>query len=148
MSDHSNRILTNYNKRKLEWSLAIYTLWFGGMLMLPPNSMATPAYASVLQHMDETTWGIVYTCVGAAHCTALHINGRAWWTPLVRLAALATNCFVFLGLCMGFAHFDPFSTATLTYGFIGVWFCGAALLTAAEDCGREIAIWRQRHGRN
>lgn len=139
-------LLTHYQKRKLEWSLALYTAWFGGMLLLPANSMATPAYDVVLAYMDETQWGIVYGCVGVAHCTALHINGRAWWTPIVRLIALSINCLVFLGLCLGFSHDNLLGTATLTYGFIGVWMCGAGLLTAAEDCGRELAIWRQRHG--
>ena len=136
---------THYRARRLEWSISIFTVIFGLWLMLPFNSMATPGYSTVLALLQEFEWGIVYAVTGVCHMTALHVNGRGAWTPFARLAALIINSQVLLAMSMGFAHGNPFGTATVTYGLLAVVFCGPAIWTAALDCGREIAIWRGRN---
>lgn len=137
---------THYESRKLEWSISIYTLIFGLALMLPPSSMSTAGYSPVLALLPERGWGMLYTTVGAAHMVALHINGRGAWTPFTRLAALTINSQVFLAMSLSFAASNPYGTAVITYGSLGMLFCGMAIWAAALDCGREIAIW-QRHRR-
>lgn len=132
---------THYASRKLEWSLALYTVTFGIILMMPMESMATKGYSKALQWMSEPEWGLIYTVVGFAHLFALHVNGRAAWTPFARIAALFLNSQVFLALAFGFAYLNPYSTAVITYGFLGIGFCGVAIHAAALDVGREISIW-------
>lgn len=138
---------TAYSTRKLEWLLAIYTLYFGTMISLPPHSMSAASFKSALLIMPEWAWGLIYIVVGVLHNLALHVNGRAAWTPFARLAALFLNSQVFLGLALGIAQVNPWSTGVFTYGFFAFGFCGAAFYTAGLDCGREVKIWRAQHGR-
>lgn len=137
---------THYRARKLEWSISLYTVLFGLWVLIPPRSMATSGYSPVLAMLPEWGWGLVYAITGSLHMIALHVNGRGWWTPFARLAALIVNSQVFLGLSMAFASSNPYGTAPLTYGAFAIVFCGPAIWTAAVDCGREAAIWRGRHG--
>lgn len=136
---------THYRTRRLEWSLATYTLFFGLALLLPWPSMASLSFLTVLGLMSETSWGLVYTAVGLCHMMSLHINGRAAWTPFARLAALFLNSQVFLALAVGLMPANPLGTGVLTYGFMAVGFCGPAMAAAAFDCGREYKIWRGRN---
>ncbi|MFH5773615.1 hypothetical protein ACHFJ0_05135 [Paracoccus sp. NGMCC 1.201697] len=139
---------TAYGRRKLEWLIAIYTVYFGIGLMLPPVSMAPRSFYGALALMSEQSWGAAYFAVGLLHAVALHVNGRAAWTPFARLGALFLNAQVFLAMTIGIAAVNPFSTGVLTYGFLAAGFCGAAIASAAHDCGREIKIWQGgRNGR-
>ena len=137
---------THYRARRLEWSISIFTVLFGAVLILPAASMATPGYSPVLAMLGEHQWGAVYAMTGLCHMAALHVNGRGAWTPFARLGALFVNSQVLLAMSLGFAQGNLFGTATVTYGSLAVIFCGPAIWTAALDCGREIAIWRGRHG--
>lgn len=136
---------TAYATRKLEWLMALYTLYFGLALTLPARSMNTPSFDTVLGILPEWGWGAAYIAVGFAHNLALHVNGRAAWTPFARLFALFLNSQVFLALTLGIAQSNPWGTAVFTYGFFAVGFCGAAIYTAAQDCGRELKIWQARN---
>lgn len=137
------RWFTHYPQRRLEWLLALYTVWFGGMLCLPVPSMNPDSFIGALSYMSETSWGVAYVMVGLLHNVALHINGRAAWTPFARLAALALNANVFLAMALSLMPVNPVDTGVLTYGFIAIGFCGAAIWSAAQDCGREVKIWRK-----
>lgn len=138
---------TRWPDRKLEWTLAFYTLFFGMMISLPPQSMTSNVFTVALTLMPEWGWGAIYIVVGIVHNLALHVNGRAAWTPFARLAALVLNSQVFFALTIKIAEVTPWSTAVFTYGFFALGFCGAAIFSAAYDCGREIKIWRAQNGR-
>ena len=133
---------THFRMRRLEWLLAIYTVFFGAALMLPPVSMASGSFVWLLAAMPESTWGALYFIVGTLHAMALHVNGRAAWTPFARLAALTLNSQVFLAMALYLTKSNPFGTGVITYGFIAIGFCGTCIAAAAYDCGKEIAIWR------
>lgn len=133
---------TNYNKRKLEWGLAFYTLLYGIFLLFPFVSMASPAYIAVLSILTETQWGFVYVLTGVLHIIALHINGKRWWTPFARLSVLFLNTQAYMCLFLGFLKVSLFSTAVINYGLIVFVLFIPAMLTAAKDCGHEIAIMR------
>ena len=137
---------THYRVRRLEWSLSIFTVVFGAVLILPHVSMATPGYSPVLSMLGERDWGLVYAVTGLCHMMALHVNGRGAWTPFARLAALLVNSQVLLAMSLAFAQGNILGTATITYGSLAVIFCGPAIWSAALDCGNEIAIWRGRDG--
>lgn len=139
---------TNYAQKKLEWLIAIYTVWFGLWLLGPWDAMNSTSFGTVLGYASERAWGATYLAVGILHNYALHVNGRAAWTPLVRSGALLLNCNVFLAMTIGLVHSYPGSTGVATYSFMVFGFCGAALWSASSDVGREIKIWRKnRHGR-
>lgn len=133
---------THYASRKLEWLISIYTMWFGVMLMLPMHSMSSASFIGALVLFGEREWGAIYAFVGVLHCYALHINGRAPWTPFARLLALFLNANAFLAMSLSLVPANPWGTGVMTYGFLAIGFCGAALYSAAQDCGREIKIWR------
>lgn len=135
---------TNYPARKLEWMISIFTVYFGLLLMLPVQSMTSASFILALAIMGEAVWGLIYAAVGAFHCVALHVNGRAWWTPFARLAALFLNANAFLAMSFSLAPANPWGTGVHIYGFFAVGFCGAATYSAGIDCGKEIKIWRTR----
>ena len=140
------RIFTHFTNRRTEWILAVYTLGFGMWLLLPPTSLNPSSFSPALRMMTEGQWGLAYSFVGFLHCLALHINGRAAWTPFGRLFAVFLNCQVFLALTVGLIPANPFGSGVYTYGFLGIGFCGVCLIAAAVDCGKEFKIWRGRNG--
>lgn len=138
------RWFTNYHGRRLEWMLALYTILLGGVLLAPFTVMAPDRFASALLAMSERSWGAVYAVIGGGHALALHINGRAWWTPFIRAGALFCSSQAFLALALSLAHRNPTDLGVFSYGFTAIGFCGAALASAAIDCGHEYRIWRQK----
>lgn len=84
--------------------------------------------------------------VGTLHNYALHVDGRASWTPFVRWALLL-NCNVFLAMTIG-ALDKSGRHSSKHLQFHGVRFLRrCAVIEAASDMGREIKIWRKkRHG--
>ena len=137
---------TNYSARRLEWSIAMYTLAFGIFLMLPGGSMVSPGFSLTLDLLNEQQWGMVYLVVGVVHSIALHINGRAAWTPFARLIVMILNSQAFLAMALSVWSVSPWSTGGFTYGFVAIGFCGPAIVSAAYDCGRELRIWRGKRG--
>ena len=135
---------THFSGRRLEWCLAIYTVTFGVWIALPSESMSSPGFRSALSLMTEREWGALYIVVGMIHNIALHVNGRAAWTPFARVGAVFLNGQVFLAMALAIAQSSPWSSGVLTYGFFSTFFCGVALIAAAQDCGRELRIWKER----
>ncbi|WP_072296157.1 hypothetical protein [Paracoccus sp. SM22M-07] len=134
---------TNFRQRRLEWCIALYTVGFGAFLMLPFVSFATAGYRGVLTLMSEFSWGLVYLLTGILHNVALHVNGRAAWTPFARVVTLFLNSQVFLAFALAFAHSNPAGSGVFTYAVIATLFCWVALWAAGEDCGREYKIWKE-----
>lgn len=135
---------TRWPDRKLEWTLALYTVWFGLWLLMPWQAMNTRSFDSVLTWAREPLWGLLFLFIGVCHNVALHVNGRAWWTPLVRTVALLMNATAFLVMDLGLAAENPGGTGVGTYTYFVFGFCGAALWTASYDVGHEWTIWRSR----
>lgn len=136
---------THFDRRKCEWLLALYTLGFGVWLLLPVDSMSPVSFDRALGFMAEARWGAIYAAVGTCHCWALHVNGRAAWTPFGRLGAVFLNSQVFLAITLGVYPSNPWGTGVFTYGFLGIGFCGVCMVSAAVDCGREVKVWRIRN---
>ena len=55
---------THYSQRRLEWLLAFYTLFFGVMISMPPDSMTSSGFTMALALMPEWGWGTIYIVVG------------------------------------------------------------------------------------
>lgn len=140
-------VLTKYASRRLEWCLAGYLLYLGVLLILPPASMSASSFEIALQRAPEYAWGGAFLLGGALYAYALHINGRAAWTPFFRAAATFAGSQLFLSLSLSLIEVQYFGLSVLTYLFMAFGFFGAAFVSAAYDCGVEVKIWRAKHGR-
>lgn len=140
-------LFTNFSNKRLEWCLALYCVWIGTGMLLPPVTLGATTFRVALQYATETGWGGTFLASGILHMFALHINGRAAWTPFLRAAALAVSSQTFLAFALSLAPVSMFGMSFLTYLFFAIVFCGVAFSSAAFDCGREIKIWRMRHGK-
>lgn len=139
---------TRYRERRLEYAIALYTLGFGLFILIPGTAMRVIYFGEALHFAPEWAWGIGLSAIGALHAYALHINGRAAWTPFARFVVLFFNMQIFTALAIAVAHRSPLSTGVFTYGFLAGGFCGMAIYSAGVDCGREAKIWlkRRRNG--
>lgn len=141
---------TYYQKRKMEWFLAIYTAVYGLALFAPHESMKHPGYTSVIDMMSELHWACLFTVTGVLHMAALHVNGRAAWTPFARLIVLFVNAQVLTAFAVAFIPLGVFSTAVVNYSLLALLGCYPAMWFAAKDCGAELAIMQacSRHGKH
>ena len=105
-----------FERRKLEVFLAATTGGFGLFLLLPMDSMGTPAFSYVTADVSEPAWGLAFALNGAAHGFALAVNGSRWWSPLIRCWAAVYSAILYIVLMVGFAFYSPATTATWTYG--------------------------------
>ena len=108
--------MTAHPDRRIEWWFARVTLLFGLFLMVPRQSMDAAAFFQLRLWAPEVYWGGLFAVTGVTHCTALWINGRRWWTPLVRLCIAAINFAVYLVFATGFWTIDPWTTGVFSYG--------------------------------
>jgi len=104
-----------FKDRVFEWWLASGTAGFGWFVIMPPPSMDSPAYSQLVEWFSEAYWGFFFLATGILHLTALVINGRRWWTPIVRSFTTALNTFAYVFLAFGFFQTDPWSTAVFSY---------------------------------
>lgn len=139
-------VLNKFKDRKLEWVLAAYTFGFGIFLAHPADSMAK-SMEGVTDIIPEREWGVLYATVGFLHISALHINGRSWWTPFVRLAASSFSFMVFSAMAISIITINPASTGAFTYSFMSLGFCLTSIVSAGVDCGKEWKIWRSNRVR-
>jgi hypothetical protein len=135
-------VLYLFQQRKLEWCIALATVWIGFFATLPPVNLHPRIFAALLRIMPELGWGLLYLVVGLLHCWALHVDVKAWWTPFVRTVALLLNSQIYLAVAIALALWNPWGLGAQTYLVLGLGFCGVAFRTAAADCGRELAIWQ------
>ena len=136
---------TKFPDRKLEWWISLHTFGFGLWLAMPGASFSgSRGFGGVNSIMSEGWLSITFLVIGAVHAQSLHINGRAAWTPFCRLASVFFNGLVFFNLAFGFWLYAPLSSGVYTYNSFALGACGMALVSAARDCGREIAIKRGR----
>ena len=107
-----------FKNRVFEWWLSINTMLFGLFIIAPPPSMDSPAYYGLTLHITELLWAVFLINTGMFHVGALVIDGRRWWTPLVRVATTASNYFAYALFGIGFFTVDPWSTAVYAYGIM------------------------------
>ncbi|SOH93384.1 hypothetical protein SAMN06273572_10260 [Monaibacterium marinum] len=105
-----------HRDRRIEWWFARVTLCFGLFLMAPAQSMDSLAFVQLRLWAPEFYWGLLFAVTGVTHCGALWINGRRWWTPLVRFCIAGVNFSVYLIFAAGFYSVDPWTTGVFFYG--------------------------------
>lgn len=123
----------HFKERKIEWWFASQTAGLGLFLMHPESSMDSIAFETLTRWMPEYDWGLLFMVTGAAHLTALGINGRRWWTPFVRVTATVVNALTYAAFMVGFSAIDPWTTAVWTYGPSILSAACICIFGAAED---------------
>lgn len=108
-------MIIKFKDRIFEWWLAVNTTLFGVFISMPAESMDSLAFLQLRSFMPESAWGAFFLTTGALHLMALIINGRRWWTPLVRSAVTSLNCFVYILFGVGIFMIDPWSTGVFSY---------------------------------
>jgi hypothetical protein len=130
-----------FERRKLEVFLASATGGFGLFLLLPAQSMNTPAFVFVTADIAEPAWGLAFALNGAAHGLALAVNGSRWWSPLARCWAALYSATLYAILTVGFMAFSLTTTAVWTYGCLSA---GAmiAVYWAWKDSVKAVRVRR------
>ena len=130
----SPRLTARVKRLVIERLACVYGVGMGLWLVWHQHeAMSTRAYAGVLDTASPMQWGVAWVVLAAIHRFAIHINGRAWWTPFLRLAALSLHLFIALSFFLGFLTTVPESTAVVSYGMLV-----AALAFAAWEAWMDI----------
>lgn len=133
-----------FKDRSTEWWVASYSFLYGLVLSLPPVSMGSPSFRTLLAVMPEAAWGTLFLVIGSAHMIALAVNGAGWWTPYARSLAASVNLFAYALIAWGIAVENPASPGVPTYGFLVCGTLGITLFRAARDC--FLSHGTRRHG--
>lgn len=137
-----SHLFFQFDRRKLEWCIALFTILLGYSLMAP-NSSFPPSYKiGMLYHLDELELGLLYTAVGCAHCMGLHVSYQSLWAPLLRILVLGSNASLFFSVALAIGETNPWGFGFTTNTGLAFLFCGVAMRTAAADLGTELAIHR------
>lgn len=109
-----------FDNRALEWWLASTTFGSGVFLGQRAPVMSSPPYHQLILWFPEQDWALFFILTGTLHLLALAINGRAWWTPLLRAAMAAANSAVFCLFAAGFFMVLPHTTSVYSYSSFAV----------------------------
>jgi hypothetical protein len=102
--------------RPLEWFLAGFSFLWGAAALV----FAEPVAGTV-------SGGGVAMALGAAHMTALLINGSMWWTPALRLATTALSAGYFSWSAAALATTAAITSSSLcAYVAFGFFWCAYA----------------------
>lgn len=134
------RIKHRFGPRLMEWFIAWMTACWGGVLLLPADTFAGPAYAIFLAVAPEWWWGAAMLLLGAARIGALIVNGsRKDITPWIRVVSAGCGFMVWVGITTSFALTGVISTWIAIYPSLAV----AEIINvvrAARDAGESNAV--------
>lgn len=144
-----SEIFYQFDRRKLEWCIALYTILLGYSMMAPNDSLPANYQTGVVEHLGELGLGLLYVTIGCAHCMSLHVSYRSWKAPLVRIIVLGCNASLFVSVALAIGETNPWGFGFTTNIGLAFLFCGVAMRTAAADFGTELAIHRlTKRGQN
>ena len=127
------RIQHRFGPRLTEWMLATITLLWGGVMLLPAETFAQPAYAYFRNIFgNELFLGSVMLLLGLARLGGLIVNGaRKHVTPRIRRVSAAIGFMIWVGI----------SCAHTMGGIVGVWLAFYPIFAAVE----LINVYRAAH---
>lgn len=125
--------------RRLEVWAASGAFVYGVATILPWDSMASPAYSSLTTMLPEAVWGLLFLTGGLAHFFALAINGRRWWTPIVRCFMSLLTLSLYMTFALGFAVVNAQSGAVVSF-LIGASAHALCLLYALRDAKQAMKV--------
>jgi hypothetical protein len=115
----------SFERRKLEVFFACVTAGFGLWLLFPGAAMRSPGLSHALGLFSEPGWGGLFLSNGLAHCAWLAVNGKRWWSAIIRFWAAFGSGSLYLIWCASIAAYDAGATGVFTYGAlsVGAWAC-------------------------
>lgn len=132
------RIQHRFHTRMTEWLLAIITGLWGGILLLPGETFAQPAFAGFdAIFRNEVLLGLAMLALGVLRLIGLIINGaRQNVTPHIRVASAGCGCLIFVGICYCYMLSGIVSTWLAIYPAFAV--CELTnVFRAAHDVGES-----------
>lgn len=90
--------------RGIEWATSAVLIMFSLILMLPGNTLASPAFkAFVSLGLTEITIAVPLMLVGVARMVALYLNGHWRRSPILRMVGAILGASIFGMLTVAFA---------------------------------------------
>lgn len=110
------RIQHRFGPRILEWFISFVMVQWGVVLLLPFDSMESPAWAFMRSVASEESWGLFFTLTGMIRLSGLIVNGSLpRVTPHIRIYAAMFGFMVWTGVSYSFAVSGVFSTWIAVY---------------------------------
>ena len=107
-------------------------------------SMSQEVYGRDVIEVPAEVWAGMLFIPATCYLCALYINGRRWWTPLVRLISGAVVALKFSAFAVS-ASAAPFGDIVMIWGVV---LGGATVFMAAIDGIEASRQWRPRHAGN
>jgi len=116
-----------------------YGLWVWFFATYNPEN--TPLGWTGLDISGQVFLGQLFCVAGVLHGLGVHINGRKWWSPFLRLAGMFFHAGLFSWLLLHSTN--PESTAVYNYGFLGVLLvmAGLNILGDCADALKRKRLW-------
>ncbi len=127
------------NGRRLDYALALFMIVYGGFVLQPAESMASPNYEILIGWGSEFFWGFAILMVGLIQGAAIYINGRKAWTPYARIATNYLASITWVSIALGIGAIDPWSTGVVIHIMLAVAHVYCAVTAARDATKRAIA---------
>lgn len=119
-------------------------LFAGGIFWIAANSggfaMSEAVYGPDVIEIPAEIWAGMLFLPSVCYLTALYINGRRWWTPLVRLAAGFVVAVKFSAFVVSSSS-APFGDIVMIWGVV---LGGATVVLACVDAIEASRQWGAR----
>jgi hypothetical protein len=115
------RIQHRFGARLSEWFVAVVTLLWGAVLLIPADTFSGPSWVLFRSLMSEGMWGLLMVGLGALRLGGLVVNGaRKTITPWIRVVSAGSGFVLWIGISIGFAFSGVISTGLAIYPAIAV----------------------------
>ncbi|MDW5315028.1 hypothetical protein [Rhizobium sp. PL01] len=116
------RVKHRFGPRMMEWFMALHTIGWGYVLLLPEELFIQPAWAGFRGlFINEIAMGWIMTGLGVLRLLGLIINGaRKDVTPLIRQVSAGVGCLIWAGITYCYASSGVVSTWLAIYPLFAV----------------------------
>lgn len=140
---HGNGNMLNQTK-PLEYLLAICSVVYGANLLMNTATFELLVYKLMAELFSETRWGMLAVIMGTTRVVAVAVNGRVFFTPLIRcFMSIATGMFWLTLLVMMIASAKLFGAklpAGVAYYPVFFLFEGWCVVSAAYDMKKNLML--------
>lgn len=116
------RVKHRFGPRMMEWFMALHTIGWGYVLLLPDRVFDQPAWAGFRAlFIDEDLLGWLMAGLGLMRLVGLVVNGaRKDVTPLIRQISAGTGCLIWSGITYCYASSGVVSTWLAIYPLFAI----------------------------
>ena len=137
---HKATVYLGERQRTVEMLAALYAAWYGCIIGFQTTwGNAEPLSWMGFDRDDHILFSWFLLIAACAHGIGIEINGRRWWSPMLRVSGLSMHLFAIsmLFLSAGFG-----SSAATNYSFV----VGLLAFGVRNAAGDALKAWRN-HGR-